>query len=93
MKRDKYSCKTDANQSDIVKALKAYGCSVTPTHMVGRGYPDLSIGYKGKNLLLEIKMKGKKLNTKEQAWFTDWKGQAAIAYSPEEAIKIIEALI
>ena len=92
MKRDKFTCKTDANQGDIVKALRKHGCSVTPTHMVGRGYPDLSVGYKGKNILLEVKMIGKGLNKREQAWFQDWKGQVAIAYTPDEAIKITEAL-
>jgi hypothetical protein len=92
MKRDKYTCKTDGNQSVIVKALRDYGCSVTPTHMVGGGYPDLSVGFNGKNILLEIKMIGKGLNEREQAWFRDWKGQAAIAYTPDEAIQIMEAL-
>jgi len=92
VKRDKYTCKTDANQSTIVKALRDYGCSVTPTHMVGSGYPDLSVGYKGKNILLEIKMIGKDLNVREQAWFSTWQGQAAIAYTPDEAIKIVNEM-
>jgi hypothetical protein len=90
MKRDKYTCKTDSNQAEIVKALRDYGCSVTPIHMVGGGCPDLLCGIKGKNILLEVKGKGKLLNNKEALWFGSWKGQAEIVYSPEGAIMVIE---
>jgi hypothetical protein len=92
MKRDKYTCKTDSNQAEIVKALRDYGCSVTPIHMVGGGCPDLLVGNNGKNILLEVKGKGKLLNNKEALWFGSWKGQAMVVYSPEGAIMVVEEL-
>jgi hypothetical protein len=90
MKRDKYTCKTDSNQKDIVDALRKYGCSVTPTHMVGKGFPDLAVGFRGSTVLLEVKGKGKLLNNKEASWFGSWKGQAMVVYSPEGAIMVVE---
>ena len=92
MKRDKYTGRTDTNQKDIVATLREMGCSVTPTHAIGKGFPDLTIGYKGKNILMEVKMMGKGLNAKETYWFDNWNGQAAIAYTPEQAIEIVKEL-
>ena len=34
----------DANQPEIVKALRDAACSVEPLHDVGRGVPDLLVG-------------------------------------------------
>lgn len=51
----------DANQSEIVAALRACGCTVAITSDVGGGFPDLVVGYQGRNFLLEIKTPGGKL--------------------------------
>jgi Holliday junction resolvase len=45
----------DANQSELVDALRKFGATVTPTHATGAGFPDLVVGYQGVNYLLEIK--------------------------------------
>jgi hypothetical protein len=71
--------KIDANQVDIVKALRQYGCSVTHLHEVGRGCPDLLIGIHGRTGLLELKdgtkppsARTRTLDQKE--WVATWKG-------------------
>ena len=81
-----WASKVDANQAEIVQALRDAGATVTPLHRVGQGVPDLLIGYRGANLLLEVKMPGKGLNDRELAWHLSWRGQAAIVESAEDAL-------
>jgi len=45
----------DVNQADIVKELRAYGCSVECIHTLRNGVPDILIGHNGYNYLMEIK--------------------------------------
>lgn len=52
------AAKIDANQPMIVKALRAFGATVQTLAAVGKGCPDLLVGYKGKNFLLEVKVPG-----------------------------------
>src|SRR3972149_1571025 len=47
--------RTDANHTEIVNALQAIGASVTSLADVGGGCPDLLVGYRGQNMLLEVK--------------------------------------
>lgn len=47
--------RTDANHSEVVKALRNAGCSVQSLAATGRGVPDLLVGRDGKNLLMESK--------------------------------------
>ena len=81
--------RTDANQMEIVERLRAIGATVHPTHMVKNGFPDLVVGYCGRNVLLEVKMPGDKLNAREQAWHDKWKGRAVVVTSWEEAYQAI----
>jgi Holliday junction resolvase len=46
---------SDANQKQIVAALRAAGCMVIPCHAVGQGFPDLVVGYQGDTYLIEVK--------------------------------------
>lgn len=73
--------RVDRNQPEIVKALRAYGCSVWHTHMMGEGFPDLIVGHRRSNLIgfLEIK-DGKKppsareLTPAQRIFFMEWDG-------------------
>ena len=87
----------DVNEPEIIAALKAVGATVEciPT---GDGVPDLLVGYKGENKLIEVKpepVKGKvfashvKLNPKQVEWHKAWRGQKAIARTPQEALAIL----
>jgi len=91
------AARVDANQREIVAALRAVGVSVQPLHTVGKGCPDLLCGVRGTNLLLEIKDGNKppsarKLTPDEAAWHESWRGQVAIVESVDEAIAAAQAV-
>lgn len=84
--------KVDNNQTKVVKALRDMGCSVQHLHAVGKGCPDIVVGYKNRNYLLEIKDGEKKLTPDQVIWHYDWKGQVEVVTSPEHAIETIKKL-
>ena len=47
--------RVDANQKEIVQQLRKLGVSVLHTHQLGRGAPDLVLGYRNDNFLVELK--------------------------------------
>lgn len=81
--------RVDANQSEIVAALRAIGCTVQDLHEVGRGVPDIMVSYKGKLFLFEIKMAGKYQNSLEKQWAYKWQSPVYVVRSAEEAVKIV----
>jgi len=86
--------KIDANQPEIVKALRKAGISVLILSDVGGGCPDLMAGHRGCNYLLEVKDGSKppserKLTPKEQEFFDTWNGKAYVVYSAEDALNQI----
>jgi hypothetical protein len=81
--------KVDANQPAIVAELRQAGCSVTDTHTLGAGFPDLVVGRMGATWLFEVKVPGGTLTDDERTWFDEWRGQAAIIYSAEDALRIM----
>ncbi|HJP47915.1 hypothetical protein [Acinetobacter venetianus] len=43
------AAKIDANQTEIVKALRKFGASVQSLASTGKGCPDLLVGFRGMN--------------------------------------------
>lgn len=86
------AARVDANQAEIVEALRQAGASVQLLHMVGQGCPDLAVGFRGANFMLEIKQDRGKLTAEEYVWLSEWRGQAKVVRSPEEALRAIGAL-
>lgn len=84
----------DANQPEIVAALRAVGATVQHLHEVGQGCPDILVGFKGSNYVLEIKnsLRDWKLTPAEEVWLAQWRGQAHIVETAENALRIIGAL-
>lgn len=87
--------KVDDNQAQMVEALRKIGCTVEPLHAVGKGVPDLLVGYHGVNILIEVKDGNKppskrKLTPDQIKWHDSWRGQKAVANSIEEAISVIQ---
>lgn len=92
----RHRAKTDANHTEVVKALRAAGCSVISLAPLGCGIPDLAVGYRGRNWLLEVKDGSKppsarKLTDDEAAFMAAWKGQYAVVESAEQAIEVVQA--
>ena len=87
------AAKVDNNQSAIVQALRSAGCTVLHLHSVGMGAPDLLVGFRGANYLIEVKSlrtrKKPHLLEAQKRWHESWKGQAAVVTSPWEAIKVV----
>jgi hypothetical protein len=78
--------RVDNCQVQVVKALRDLGATVQHLHAVGKGCPDIVVGFKGKNLLLEIKDGDKKVLTPDQVnWHKLWKGQVNVVTSVDEA--------
>lgn len=73
------AAKIDANQPEIVKALRQMGCTVQPLHTVGDGCPDLLVGAFGVTLLIEVKdgtkpPSARKLTSDQEIWHRAWTG-------------------
>lgn len=89
-----YLKRTDSNHVAVMFALRRIGATVQSTHMVGVGFPDIVVGYRRKNFLLEIK-DGRKtpsrraLTDDEAAFHKSWNGQVETVNSPEEAVRFI----
>lgn len=90
--------RADMNQKDIVSALKKCGASVLICSDVGGGMPDLVVGYRGKNYLVEVKNPenwyGKRgLNPLQKEWAESWRGGSVnIIRSVDEAIQFLQSI-
>jgi len=86
----RYAARVDANQDQIVVALRAAGAYVWII-----GLPvDLLVGYKGHTFLVEIKTNAKKrLTTLQRDFFESWSGSTlARVDSPDAALRMIGVL-
>ena len=90
------AAKIDANQREIVEALRAAGATVQSLATVGDGCPDLLVGRQGRNLLLEVKDGSKppsrrRLTVDEHNWHRHWRGQVDVVETAAEALALLEA--
>lgn len=86
----RFAARVDANQTQIVSALRAAGAYVWII-----GLPvDLLVGYRGHTFLVEVKSGSKKRFTGLQAdFFENWSGSTlARVDSPEAALRMIGVL-
>lgn len=86
--------KVDRNQAEIVAALRAIGATVQLLHSVGAGCPDILCGFRGRNVLLEIKDGNKppsarKLTADQVEWHGGWKGQVAVVEDVDAALAVM----
>jgi len=87
-----YGKKIDLLQKEVVKGLRKIGCSVAILSAVGKGVPDLLVGFRGVNFLIEVKSKKTATLTPDQVeFFRTWNGQVAVIYSVEEAINLVSS--
>jgi hypothetical protein len=89
--------RVDANQTQIVKALREAGCTVQVLSMVGKGCPDLLVGRQENNYLLEIKdgdkpLSSQRLTPDELAWHNSWAGLVWTVNSIEHALRVVGAM-
>ena len=83
--------RVDNNQTQIVRELRRLGMEVLHLHSVHHGCPDILVGYRGRNILLEIKKDEKaKLTADQEVWHKMWRGQVAVVSNPQAAIKAVK---
>ena len=89
-----YKKRVDENKKTLIHTFIALGASVLNLSTVGRGCPDLLIGYKGKTVLVEIKSNSKATFTEPQIKFMqEWRGGAVSRIdSVDAAIRLIKML-
>jgi hypothetical protein len=89
-----YKKRVDENQKSLIHTFIACGASVLNLSTVGRGCPDLLIGYRGKTVLVEIKRDSKAKYTEPQIKFMqEWRGGAVSRIdSVDAAIRLIKLL-
>ena len=91
--------KIDANQNEVVEKLRLIpDLSVAITSSLGQGFPDLVIGYGGKNFLIELKDGNKteskrKLTPAEEKFKDKWNGNYHVCNNYQEIIKVIYGCI
>lgn len=84
----------DRNHPGIVKGLRDVGASVLDLGDVAKGCPDILVGWRGRNYLLEIK-DGEKppsqrdLTDDQKAFHLAWRGQVGVVLDLEAALAII----
>jgi hypothetical protein len=88
------AARVDANQDAVVIALRAAGASVQSLAAVGAGVPDLLVGIRGVNLLLEVKDGAKspserRLTEDQVKWHGAWNGPVCVVDGPEAALRAI----
>ena len=92
------AAKVDANQEQVVQALRAIGATVQSLAGVGKGVPDLLVGYQGKTILFEIKDGRKppserRLTEDQLTWHGAWRGgPLAVVDGPDAALRMLGVL-
>jgi hypothetical protein len=88
-----YKKRVDENQKTIVHTFIALGASVLNLSTVGRGCPDLLIGYRGKSVLVEVKSPKGTFTEPQIKFMQDWRGGAVSRIdSVDAAIRLIKML-
>lgn len=92
------AAKIDANQPEIVNALRRAGATVQSLAAVGAGCPDLLVGYANKTALIEVKDGSKvnsaqKLRPMQSDWHGNWTGgMLAVVNDVEGALRVLNVM-
>jgi hypothetical protein len=88
------AAKVDGNHPAIVDGLRKYGCTVQSLATIGKGCPDILVGWRCENFLFEIKdpsqPKNKRTLTDDQfLWHSNWSGNVFVIESLADAIELL----
>lgn len=92
------AARVDDNQKTLTEQLRSAGFSVALTHTVGKGFPDMVVGFAGHNVLVEIKDPDKppskrRLTEDELKWHENWKGLVIVAETIDDVIDSFANLV
>jgi hypothetical protein len=98
----RHAAHVDTNHREIVNGLLARGCSVLV--LSKKGVPDLLVGHGERNFLIELKReeyeeekkdgytrknRRPRLNEEQARFHAYWKGHVDVAWTLEEALRIV----
>lgn len=85
--------RTDDNHKALVEEVRKWlpGCTVFDASGAGSGFPDLVVGWKGRNYLFEVKDPDKptsrrKLTGAQEKFHAAWQGQVAVVHTATELV-------
>lgn len=82
--------KVDANQKTFVVALRKIGASVAITSHIGNGFPDLVVGYKDRNYMIEVKTARGRLTDEQLVFASRWRGQYVVCRDLEDLALVLD---
>jgi hypothetical protein len=86
------AAKVDANQEQIVAALRTAGASVQSLAPIGRGCPDILVARAGSMWLMEVKDGKGQTNDLQKRWHIAWCADVHVVRTPDEALRVIGAI-
>jgi hypothetical protein len=91
------AARTDANHSALVSAFHGCGATVCSLASLGHGCPDLLIGFRGANLLVECKDGAKsksriRLTPLQEEFIRTWRGKVHVIDSVDAAINLLRTV-
>tara|TARA_R110002051_G_scaffold154782_1_gene226938 strand:- start:3355 stop:3657 length:303 start_codon:yes stop_codon:yes gene_type:complete len=91
-----YAKRVDGNHKEVVEGLRASlpECTVFDASGAGRGFPDLVVGFKGRNWLFEVKNLNmvpsrRRLTAAQVGMHSNWQGQVAIIHSAADILAVM----
>lgn len=86
----KHASRRDENEPEVVERALKLGASVTRLDVKSeKGVPDLVVGWRGINLLVEVKRPGEKLDATQTDWHEAWRGQCCRVESGDEMERLL----
>jgi hypothetical protein len=86
----RHKASLDANHNEIVAALRQVGATVVDLAKVGKGCPDILVGFRGKTYLMEIKTKTGYVRATQEQFFRSWNGgYIAVVRSVDDAYNVL----
>ena len=86
----RHKASLDANHTEIVAQLRQIGATVVDLAKVGKGCPDILVGWRGKTYLMEIKTKTGYVRATQEQFFRSWTGgHIAVVRSFDDAYNVL----
>ena len=86
----RHKASLDANHTEIVSQLRHIGATVVDLAKVGKGCPDLLVGWRGKTYLMEIKTAKGYVRATQEQFFRSWTGgHIAVVRSFDDAYNVL----
>jgi hypothetical protein len=86
----RHKASLDANHTEIVAGLRQVGATVVDLAKVGKGCPDILVGFRGKTYLMEIKTRTGYIRATQEQFFRSWSGgHIAVVRSFDEAYNVL----